>query len=160
MPPHPSPHPSHPCRRSRGSEGPVPPSLRRRRRGAEGFTLVELLVVLAIIGLLATVVVVNVLPAQNTARIQKAKADIALIEQGLELYRLETGRYPDAGEGLAILTQPTAVGAPLKRLPEDPWGRPYNYAQPGRDGRPFDIWTWGADGTEGGDGDAADIGNW
>lgn len=139
------------------------PSSRRRsaiQSTERGFTLVELLVVLAIIGLLATVVVVNVLPAQNTARIQKAKADIALIEQGLELYRLETGRYPDAGEGLAILTQPTAVGAPLKRLPDDPWGRPYNYAQPGRDGRPFDIWTFGSDGAEGGDGDAADIGNW
>lgn len=136
------------------------PRCPHRRRRERGFTLVELLVVLAIIGLLATVVVVNVLPAQNTARIQKAKADIALIEQGLELYRLETGRYPDAAEGLAILTKPTAVGAPLKRLPEDPWGRPYNYAQPGRDGRPFDVWTFGADGQEGGDGDAADIGNW
>lgn len=135
-------------------------SPRRLRRGEAGFTLVELLVVLAIIGLLATVVVVNVLPAQSGARIQKAKADLALIEQGLELYRLDAGRYPDPAEGLAALTVPTGMGAALKRLPADPWGRPYNYRMPGQNGRPYDLWSWGSDGEEGGEGDAADITNW
>lgn len=139
---------------------PTHPLSRRRPRGEQGFTLVELLVVLAIIGLLATVVVVNVLPAQSGARVQKAKADIALIEQGLELYRLDAGRYPDPAEGLAALTAPGAMGPALKRLPNDPWGRPYNYRAPGQNGRPYDLWSWGSDGEEGGEGDAADIANW
>ncbi|MCS6987418.1 MAG: type II secretion system major pseudopilin GspG [Sphingomonadaceae bacterium] len=128
--------------------------------GQAGFTLVELLVVLAIIGLLATIVVVNVLPAQSGAKVKKAQADLALIEQGLELWRLEMGRYPDAAEGLKALTVPGAMGPALKRLPDDPWGRPYNYRIPGEDGRPYDLWSWGSDGEPGGEGDAADITNW
>jgi general secretion pathway protein G len=134
--------------------------IRRRRPSEAGFTLVELLVVLAIIGLLTTLVVVNVLPAQGRAQQQKAKADIALIEQGLQMWRIETGRYPTTEEGLAALTAPGTMGAALARLPEDPWGRPYNYRSPGLDNRPYDIWSYGADGEEGGDGEAADILSW
>lgn len=131
-----------------------------RRRSEAGFTLVELLVVLAIIGLLTTLVVVNVLPAQGRAQQQKARADIALIEQGLEMWRIETGRYPTTEEGLAALTAPGTMGPALRSLPNDPWGRPYNYRSPGLDGRPFDIWSYGADGEEGGEGENSDILSW
>jgi general secretion pathway protein G len=122
----------------------------------QGFTLVELMVVIVIIGLLATIVVINVLPAQDTARVRKAEADIALLEQGAEMYRLNKLDYPTSGEGLQALVSEGFV----KRLPEDPWGNPYRYAAPGGDGRPFDIFSYGADGEEGGEDDNADIGNW
>ncbi len=125
-----------------------------------GFTLVELLVVLAIIGLLTTLVVINVLPAQGRAQQQKARADIALIEQGLQMWRIETGRFPTTEEGLAALTVPGTMGAAIQKLPDDPWGRPYLYRSPGLDGRPYDIWSLGADGEEGGEGANADILSW
>jgi general secretion pathway protein G len=121
-----------------------------------GFTLVELMVVIVIIGLLATVVVINVMPATDRAAAVKAKADIATLEQGVELYRLNRMRYPDGGEGLQAVLR----DGHIKRLPADPWGRPYVYAAPGRDGRAFDIMSYGADGREGGEGEDADIGNW
>ncbi|MGF7147443.1 general secretion pathway protein G [Sphingomonas zeicaulis] len=150
-------------------------SLRRRlaarpaRRPAEdGFTLVELMVVIVIIGLLATIVAINVIPAGDRARVDKAKADIATIEQALEMYRLHNLNYPSTGDGLsALLTPPASLqnaqryqrGGYIKKLPDDPWGRPYNYSAPGRNG-PFDIWSYGADGVEGGTDDNADIGSW
>ena len=129
---------------------------RFRGNHEEGFTLVELMVVIVIIGLLATVVVVNVLPAQDTARVKKAEADIAVLEQAAEMYRLNKLDYPTGGEGLQALVTEGFV----KRLPDDPWGNPYRYAAPGGEGRPFDIYSYGADGEEGGEDDDADIGNW
>ncbi len=134
------------------------PSLRRGDEGeAEaGFTLVELMVVIVIIGLLATVVIINVLPATDKAAITKAKADVGVLEQGVEMYRLNKLRYPSGSEGLQAVVAERYV----KRLPKDPWGNDYRYAAPGRDGRQFDIYSYGADGREGGEGQDADIGNW
>ena len=126
-----------------------------RRSAENGFTLVELMVVLVIIGLLATVVIINVLPSQDRAMVQKAKADIALIDQGLEMYKLNALTYPQPGEGLQALV---AQGV-IKKLPNDPWGRPYRYANPGAHGA-VDVSSLGADGIEGGEGENADIGSW
>ena len=125
-------------------------------RGREdGFTLVELMVVLVIIGLLATIVIINVMPAADRAATTKARADIATLEQGLEMYRLDNQRYPTSEEGLQALV----AGQYVRRLPNDPWNHPYRYAAPGRNGAPFSIATWGADDREGGSDTNADITN-
>jgi len=130
-----------------------------------GFTLIELMVVIVIIGLLTTIVVVNVMPAQDKAMAQKAKADVALLDQAVERYRLDNLAYPD--EITALVEPPAGLARPeryarggyVKRLPEDPWGQAYQYASPGKHG-PFDVYSLGADGREGGEGEDADIGNW
>lgn len=140
---------------------------KKRRKTEEGFTLVELMVVIVIIGLLATIVALNVLPSGDKARVEKAKADIATIEQGLEMYRLQNSNYPTTTQGLAALTSAPAgadaskyqAGGYLKKLPNDPWGRAYLYASPGQHGA-ADVWTYGADGKEGGEGIDADLGSW
>lgn len=130
----------------------------------DGFSLVELLVVIVILGLLATVVMINVLPSQDKAMQSKAKADIATLSQAVEMYRLNTLRYPDGAEGLNALlggtsAAPGGTGGYIRKLPKDPWGKDYQYRQPGQHGA-FDIYSFGADGAEGGEGDAADIGSW
>jgi general secretion pathway protein G len=126
-----------------------------------GFTLVEMMVTLFILALLTTVVAINVLPNKDKAMVQKAKADIAVLGQALETYRLDNLTYPDAGAGLqALVTPPTTGGARtegyIKKLPNDPWNRPYQYSNPGRSGG-FDIYSLGADGAPGGENDNADI---
>ena len=135
------------------------------RSAEHGFTLVELMVVIVIIGLLATIVAINVIPATDTARVEKAKADISTIEQALEQYRLDNLTYPAASDGLqALLNPPASLAQPqryrrggyIKKLPQDPWGRAYIYTVPGKKGA-FDISSLGADGQPGGENENADI---
>ncbi len=131
-----------------------------------GFTLTELMVVLFIIGLLSTIVLINVLPSQDRAMVTKARADIATLESAMESYRLDQLTYPSAADGLAALESPPASladpsryprGGYIRSLPTDPWGRPYELAVPGRNGDPFSIYSLGADGAPGGSDDNADI---
>lgn len=140
---------------------------RRRREGlAEeaGFSLIELMVVIVIMGLLTTIVVVNVLPSQDRAMVEKARTDVRMIEQAIEMYRIDTRRYPSLEEGLDVLAVPPGgstlrTESYIRNLPLDPWGNPYQYLYPGENGA-FDVFSFGADGRSGGDGLNADIGNW
>ena len=133
----------------------VPESAIQPRRRRDGFTLVELMVVLVIIGLLATIVIINVMPALDRGAVTKARADISTLEQAIEMYKLDHLRYPTTQEGLQALL----AGRYIQRLPEDPWHHPYLYAAPGEGGKPFRVATLGADGREGGSGNDADISN-
>ena len=136
------------------------------RRKRAGFTLVELMVVIVIIGLLATVVAINVLPSQDRAMVGKAQADISVLEQAIETYRLDNLTFPNDLQ--ALVTAPAGLGQPeryreggyVRRLPEDPWGQPYQYRRPSTHGGQFDVFSLGADGREGGEGNDADLGNW
>lgn len=139
-----------------------------RPAGEAGFTLLELMVAIVILGLLATVVMINVLPSQDRAMKEKAKADVAVLEQAVESFRLDNFVFPSTAQGLKALTAPPGdlaradryrEGGYIRRLPDDPWGNPYQYAYPGEHGR-FDVYSMGADGRKGGEGDDADIGNW
>jgi general secretion pathway protein G len=140
-----------------------------RRRKRAGFTLVELMVVIVIIGLLATVVAINVLPSQDRAMVGKARADISTLEQAIETYRLDNLVFPDDRQGLqALVSAPAGLARPeryrqggyVRRLPEDPWGNPYQYRRSSAHGGQFDVFSYGADGKEGGEGNDADLGNW
>ncbi|WP_022672464.1 type II secretion system major pseudopilin GspG [Novosphingopyxis baekryungensis] len=139
----------------------------RRAKSPEsnGFTLVELMVVIFIIGLLATVVIINVLPSQDRAMTTKAQADISILGQALEQYRLDNLTYPSGSDGLnALVSAPAGLAQParyrrggyIQRLPDDPWGRPYQYQNPGPDGGPA-VFSLGADGAPGGEDENADI---
>ena len=140
--------------------------VRDNAQSEAGFSLLEIMISISIIGLLATIVVINVLPAQDQAMVQKASADIAALEQELDAYRLDARRYPTLEEGLQTLVEPPeGRGAAyreegyIRRLPTDPWGNAYQYAYPGEHGV-FDVFSLGRDGREGGEGLDADIGNW
>jgi len=111
---------------------------------------------------------INVLPSQDRAMVEKARADIAVLEQAVETYRIEILSFPPAQDGLqALVKAPAGLSRPeryrpggyIRRLPQDPWGNSYRYSYPGRNG-PYDIYSLGADGAEGGEGNEADIGNW
>jgi general secretion pathway protein G len=131
-----------------------------------GFTLIELMVVLLIIGVLAALIVPNVLDRADDARVTAAKTDVANLMQALKLYRLDNQRYPSAEQGLqALLVKPTTAPVPanwknyLDKLPQDPWGQSYVYLNPGIKGE-VDVMSYGADGQSGGEGRNADIGSW
>src|SRR5215470_15704743 len=137
-----------------------------RRLAERGFTLVEMLVVISIIALIMALVGPRVLNFLTESKVKAAKIQIESLTSALDLYALDTGRYPSSSEGLEILMQsPGGVaswnGPYLKGtvVPKDPWGRPYIYRSPGQHGA-YDILSYGADGQEGGTGAAADITNW
>ena len=141
-------------------------STRRLRRIRPGFTLIELLVVLVIIGVLAALIVPNLLDRTDDARVTAARTDVTNLMQSLKLYKLDNQRYPSAEQGLeALVRKPTAGNAPanwrpyLDKLPNDPWGQPYQYVNPGVKGE-IDVFSYGADGKAGGEGKNADIGSW
>jgi general secretion pathway protein G len=138
----------------------------RRRRDDGGFTLLELLVVLAIMGLLAAIIAPQVLKYVGTSRTQTAKVQIQNVVAALELYRLDVGHYPTQDEGLAaVVTAPPNTpgwnGPYLQRQSAliDPWGQPYLYRNPGKHGE-IDVYSLGSDKAEGGTGEAADVGSW
>jgi len=137
-----------------------------RRTLARGFTLIELMVVLVIIGVLGALIVPNVLDRADDARATAARTDVTNLMQALKLYRLDNQRYPTAEQGLqALIAKPTGAPQPinwkpyLEKLPNDPWGRPYQYLSPGIKGE-VDVMSFGADGQSGGEGKNADIGSW
>jgi len=134
----------------------------------KGFTLIEIMVVVVILGILATLVVPKIMGRPDEARVVAAKQDIASVMQALNLYRLDNSRYPTTEQGLqALVSPPTTEPVPrnykqggyLSRLPVDPWGNSYQFLSPGINGE-VDVMSFGADGKAGGEGMNADIGSW
>ncbi len=140
----------------------LPASIRRQR----GFTLLEIMVVVAIIAILSTVVVLNLVGKTHEASVARAKGDIQALTSALQLYKLDNFSYPTTQQGLESLQQKPDGNPPapnwkryVDRLPKDPWGQPYQYLNPGQHGD-FDVYSTGKDGRPGGEGENADIGNW
>lgn len=140
--------------------------LRFRGGLAAGFTLLELLVVMVIIGLLAGFVAPRYFAQVGKSQVKVARAQVDALDKALDQFRLDVGRYPTSEEGLQALQvapsgEPKWAGPYLKKgVPDDPWGRPYVYQQPGTHGEDFDLLSYGKDGRPGGTGEDADITSW
>jgi general secretion pathway protein G len=142
--------------------------LAHRFRATRGFTLIEIMVVVVIIGLLAAIIVPQVIDRVDEARVAKAKQDIQGLETALTMYRLDNSKYPSTDQGLKALSlQPTdpsihhwRPGGYIQHISKDPWGTDYQYVYPGTHGRDYDLFSLGADSQPGGEGINADIGNW
>ena len=154
-----------------GHKGPplvARPGIRRSRQS--GFTLIEIMVVVVILGVLAALVIPNIVSRPDQAKVAVAQADIKAIASAMEIYRLDNGVYPTTEQGLeALVREPAEEPLPrnwnrdgyLKKLPRDPWGNPYQYEQPGSQNLTgYDLYSLGADGRVGGEGVNADINNW
>ncbi|MBI3368275.1 MAG: type II secretion system major pseudopilin GspG [Burkholderiales bacterium] len=145
---------------------PLSRTLAAPQSSRRGFTLIELLVVLVILAVLAALIVPNLLERTDDARATAARTDVNNLMQALKLYKLDNQRYPSGEQGLqALVKKPTAAPVPpawrpyLDKLPNDPWGQPYQYLNPGVKGE-IDVFSFGADGQSGGEGKNADIGSW
>jgi general secretion pathway protein G len=137
-----------------------------RQTAHRGFTLIEILVVLVIIGVLAALIAPNVLDRAGEAKVTAARTDVSNLVQALKLYKLDNQRFPTGEQGLeALVRKPGAGPIPnnwkpyLDKLPKDPWGQPYQYVNPGLRGE-IDVFSFGADGKAGGEGNDADVGSW
>jgi len=142
-----------------------------KHHGNEGFTLLEILIVITILGILASVIAVRVMDRPGEARALAAKMDINTLENALKLYKLDNAAYPSTDQGLQALVEKPSVGRIPKNwrdggylekgvVPKDPWGYDYFYMSPGVRLKDYDLWTYGADGEEGGEGEDGDVGNW
>ncbi|CAI1114271.1 type II secretion system major pseudopilin GspG [Serratia quinivorans] len=130
----------------------------RRPVGSRGFTLLEMMIVIMIIGMLATLIVPNIMQSKDRANSKKVLSDLISLESALDMYYMDNGSYPPQDVGLLALIASDGGGY-IKRLPLDPWRNKYRYSYPGEHGV-VDIYSFGSDGKEGGEDSAADIGNW
>ena len=144
------------------------PTANHPTRSVRGFTLIELMIAVVIIGILAAIIAPNVIGRLNDAKVSAAKQDVATLVQTLTMYKLDNSRFPSGDQGLKALVEKPAIaplpnnwrtGGYLPRLPNDPWGNPYQFSNPGLRGD-IDVYSFGADGKTGGEGEGADIGSW
>lgn len=138
------------------------------RAASRGFTLIEIMVVMVILGLLVAIVAPNIMGRSDQAKVTIAATQLKNVQSALDLYRLDNSQYPSTQQGLeALVSKPSGSPEPknwnpdgyLKSVPEDPWNAEFQYLSPGSEG-PYDLYSYGSDGLEGGEGDAADISVW